>query len=96
MGTVYLIHFSQPHRHARHYLGYADDLERRIRHHRDGSGARLMQVVTQAGISWDVVRTWDGDRSVEKQLKRWHSGADLCPVCQQARIAQRLSNGKQV
>lgn len=23
---VYLLHFSQPYKHARHYLGYADDL----------------------------------------------------------------------
>ena len=33
MGTVYLIHFSQALAHACHYIGYADDLERRLDEH---------------------------------------------------------------
>ena len=29
-GTVYLIHFDTPYKHARHYTGWASDLERRV------------------------------------------------------------------
>lgn len=52
VGHIYLIHFEQPYRHARHYLGYADHLAARIAHHRNGSGARLLQVVNEASIEW--------------------------------------------
>jgi len=78
---VYLIHFAQPYRHARHYLGYTEDLAQRITEHREGKGARLMSVVHRAGISWVVSRTWEGGRDVERKLKRWHKSPDLCPIC---------------
>ena len=33
-------------------------------------GARLLQVITQAGIDWTLARTWEGTRERERQLKR--------------------------
>jgi predicted GIY-YIG superfamily endonuclease len=93
MGTVYLIHFARAYRHARHYLGYADDLDARIKQHRAGRGSRLLQVINQAGIGWDVVRTWEGDRSLERRLKGWHTGVALCPICCKPRRAGRLLTG---
>ncbi len=60
--AVYLLHFDKPLKHARHYLGYAADVDERLERHRAGNGSRLMEVVTQAGISWQLVRTWSGDR----------------------------------
>lgn len=81
-GTVYLIHFATPYGHARHYLGWADDLAARIAQHADGHGSRLMSVVNAAGIAWDVARTWTGvDRYVERQLKNRGGAARLCPIC---------------
>lgn len=80
-GTVYLICFNRPYKHARHYLGWAKHLEERIEHHRAGTGARLMQVVTEAGIDWDVVRTWEGDRHLEARFKRARHSHRLCPRC---------------
>ena len=78
---VYLIHFSEPYQHARHYLGSTFDLEMRMQQHAAGQGARLMEVVTDAGIDWEVVRTWEGDRKLERQLKDRHNAALLCPTC---------------
>jgi predicted GIY-YIG superfamily endonuclease len=49
-GTVYLLHFDRPLKHAKHYLGYANDLQARLEQHRSGNGARLIQVVQEAGI----------------------------------------------
>ena len=80
-GTVYLIHFDLPYRHARHYLGWTRDLSARLSDHASGRGARLMAVVTAAGIGWDVVRTWNGTRSDERRLKRRGGRARLCPIC---------------
>jgi hypothetical protein len=80
-GTVYLLHFARPYRHARHYLGYADNLERRLARHRAGSGARLLEVIAAAGIDWRLVRIWPGTRTLERRLKGRHSGVRLCPAC---------------
>lgn len=87
MGWVYLLHFHQPiapGKHTcRHYLGFADeDLERRIRQHRAGSGARLTEVAKERGIGFSVVRCWVGDRKLERKLKNLHNGPKLCYLCQ--------------
>jgi hypothetical protein len=88
VGTVYLIHLSEPyvggpgpHATARHYLGWAADLDHRIAQHRAGQGARLMAAVATAGIGFVVARTWSGGRDLERQLKRRHNSPQLCPVC---------------
>jgi predicted GIY-YIG superfamily endonuclease len=80
-GTVYLIHFRKPYRHAKHYLGYTENLDKRLTDHVCGMGARLMEVVTDAKIDWKVVRTWPGDRRLERQLKNRKEAPALCPVC---------------
>lgn len=80
-GTVYLIHFSEPLKHARHYLGYTRDLPARMDQHRNGHGARLLQVIQQFGIEYDVVRTWPGSRVLERKLKDQHHTPRLCPIC---------------
>jgi hypothetical protein len=47
-----------------------------------GRGARLMQVVGEAGIGWQLARIWPGTRSRERSLKRSGGAARRCPVCQ--------------
>jgi predicted GIY-YIG superfamily endonuclease len=80
---VYLIHFDTPYKHAKHYLGWASSIQGRLERHTRGDGARLIQVIQQAGITWQLVRTWpDADRSVEKRLKAHHGSVRLCPICQ--------------
>src|SRR5260370_16120104 len=54
----------------------------RLDQHRKGTGARLTQVVREAGISWVVARTWRGGRRLERKLKGYHTGGRLCPICQ--------------
>jgi hypothetical protein len=80
-GTVYLIHFNRAYKHARHYLGFSENLDKRITDHLCGMGARLMEVVSLARIEWKVVRTWPGDRKLERRLKNAHNTPRLCPVC---------------
>src|SRR5947209_5512226 len=79
--AVYLLHFNELFKHAKHYLGYANDVEHRLDQHQHGCGARLMEVVVQAGITFELARTWPGDRSTERKLKGYHSGCKLCPIC---------------
>jgi predicted GIY-YIG superfamily endonuclease len=79
--TVYLLHFDRKLHHAGHYLGSADDLDRRLAQHRAGRGARLIEVITEAGIGFRLARTWEGDRTLERRLKRRKEAPRLCPFC---------------
>ncbi|MDQ6616059.1 MAG: endonuclease [Actinomycetota bacterium] len=88
-GTVYLLCFQDSYRHAHHYLGFTTDLDARLAAHAAGRGARLLEVITTAGIGFTLVRTWQGTRSLERQLKNRHNSSRLCPICQAARRAGR-------
>src|SRR5262249_5005396 len=95
MATIYLLHFDQAYQHARHYLGIADDLRARLAKHACGNGARLMEVITGAGITWQLARTWPGDRKLERRLKNRKEAAALCPVCSGEAALKRAANYKE-
>lgn len=83
--TVYLLHFDEPyprgHR-PQHYLGIAKDLDTRLAEHRSGSSkSRLTRALKALGIGFVVARTWEGGFKLEKELKRRHRPASLCPIC---------------
>ena len=87
--TVYLIHFDRPYvaktgqqqKQALHYIGWTPDLSARVALHAKGQGARLMEIVTEAGITWRVARTWDGGRTLERKLKNRKRASCICPCC---------------
>lgn len=82
MRRIYLLHFDTPFHHAEHYLGSADVLTHRILDHAKGNGANLMRHVRNAGITFIVVKTWAGDRKMERRLKnRGGAKRSHCPVC---------------
>src|SRR5262249_10859505 len=87
--TVYLLHFNIPYKHARHYIGYTTNLDRRIADHLCGMGARLIEVITSAEVEWRCVRTWRGGRKLERRLKNSKHAALLCPVCSGERANNR-------
>lgn len=86
---VYLLHFTQPYRHCRHYLGMTTlPLDERLTRHRDERGAKLLQAVLRAGGDFVVARVWackDKASAVhlERTLKRQKHTPRLCPICQQ-------------
>jgi predicted GIY-YIG superfamily endonuclease len=80
-GTVYLLHLDPPYKHARHYIGWASDLDQRMEAHRSGRGARLMEVVKDAGGTFQLVRTWPGPRALERAIKNRREAPKLCPTC---------------
>jgi len=88
---VYLLHFDQRYEHAGHYTGWAEDLDRRLAEHLGGRAARLIEVITQAGIGFRLARTWPGvTRARERQLKRQGGASRHCPICQEDRKARGL------
>ena len=80
-GTVYLLCFSEPYKHARHYVGFTTDLPARLDAHAKGTGARLLEVITAAGLSFQLARTWQGSRKAERSLKNRKATPRLCPLC---------------
>lgn len=81
LGTVYLLHFTRSYEHARHYTGWAEDLLDRLDRHAAGSGARLMSVVSDAGIGFVLVRTREGTRATERAIKNAGGAVRYCPLC---------------
>lgn len=88
MAVVYLLHFSSPLGNPRnpralasHYLGWAMDLDERIRQHRSGAGCSITRAAVERGIGFEVVATWPGDYRLEKHLKAMKAAPRLCPQC---------------
>ena len=84
---LYLLHFDRPYKHARHYLGFAEDeetLRSRLEEHKHGRGARLVEVITLAGIGFTVSAILPGDYEEWHRLKRAHRDR-MCPICLRAK-----------
>jgi len=88
--TVYLLHFNHKYHHAQHYLGYAWNLPRRLNEHRIGSGARLTQVIKEAGLKFTLVKVWEGDRKEERRMKNLKNARLLCPICRKKKLMERI------
>jgi hypothetical protein len=91
VGVIYLLHFdrpigdlSNPRGFASHYTGWTLNLPGRLVDHAAGRGARLMEVVADAGIGWQLARVWAGPRARERSLQRSGGAARRCPVCRLA------------
>ena len=102
--TCYLLCFDKPignldsaNGWAGHYLGSSAGLDAELaRFRRNGGHAKIMQELYRQGIGFDLVRTWPGGRSREKQLKgtdhRAGRGRGLrryCPRCSRPSRWQR-------
>lgn len=95
---VYLLHFNRayPARGGdkRHYIGLTKYLPARLKQHGTKNGARFLEVVAEAGITWEPVRTWyaataEEARQLEIKLKRSTEHALICPLCRPARLKRK-------
>jgi len=98
MKGVYLLHFEPKYRHAGHYLGYADDITRRVEEHRKGkSRVPLTEAASLAGVTMMLVKTWKNKgRFFERKLKgksscRSGSLARICPACLAMKAAAKAA-----
>jgi predicted GIY-YIG superfamily endonuclease len=82
MSFVYLLHFDPKLHHASHYIGFAkSSIEQRVLQHQQGQGAALTKAAVAAGIELKLVRSWEGDRALERRLKNQKNAPRLCPIC---------------
>lgn len=87
MAKVYLLCFHKPlgnpqtHT-AKHYLGYTSSgIQRRLEEHKNGNGAAITRALVELNIGFDLVRTWNGNRALERLLKAHHNPSLFCPRC---------------
>jgi hypothetical protein len=85
-GTVYLLHFARPDPlnpfvRAQHYLGWTQNLRRRLNEHRKGRGSGVTRRAYQAGVPFVLAQAWPGTTHREAELRAL-GPRELCPVCQ--------------
>jgi hypothetical protein len=80
---IYLLHFSRPYKHAKHYLGSAVNAQVRFEEHKSGScDVNLLRIAKAAGIDFVIAKVWPGDRNKERHMKGRGLSA-LCPICRE-------------
>jgi predicted GIY-YIG superfamily endonuclease len=82
IGIVYLIRLDQKLSHVQYYIGFTTrhPLDR-LEDHRTGKGARLLEVATEKGIAFHIVRIWENvPKTFERQLKNQKNHRRLCPI----------------
>lgn len=94
--ACYLLHFSEPLAHARHYAGFAEsDVYARLQQHQQGRGARITQVAAARGIVFQLVRVWkSADRKFERKLKDG-SLTEHCPLCRAESVRRKSERQRQ-
>lgn len=99
-GRIYLLHFTQPYKHARHYIGVTSlTVAARMARHRTGAGATLLRRLLRDGGDFVVADVWEADSmreafAEERRLKRLGGGARSCSICAAARKAEGLEQGR--
>ena len=94
-GIVYLLHFDRSYRHARHYIGFTQNLEQRLEEHRAGRGSPLVAAAIADGIDFQLAAIWEGDRHDERRLHRQkNTRARLCPLCVASEPAAGAADGR--
>lgn len=90
---VYLLCFNRPispDHTCKHYLGWGQDVYKRIQEHIDGTGSNLCRVAKERGIGFSIVKIWWGEtRTFESNIKKKNKNIPtrLCPVCMKKRKA---------
>lgn len=81
---LYLLHFEPRYEHAGHYLGYADDIARRVSEHMaaNGKASPLVRAALARGCTVTLARVWVfGGRKHERRLKNQGGLSRHCPTC---------------
>ena len=60
--------------------------------HQAGKGARLLAVLLREGIGFRIVRTWPGDKKLERAMKKRRCAPQYCPVCRANRRSEAMTN----
>lgn len=87
LGSVYVLHFSKPFKHANHYIGWtAGAVEDRVSAHQHGLGATLTREAVRAGITFTIAQVIpDVTREIERKMKNGGGSSRCCNICRAKR-----------
>lgn len=82
-GFVYIIHLAKPlaGSRARHYVGFSTQVEKRLFHHRKGTGSAFLREANRQRIPYALVVIFAGTKRDERKLKNCKNTAKYCPCC---------------
>lgn len=84
--AVYILHFDPPYLHARHYVGFSEDVPGRFDTHSRGRGSPLVKAALRSGSTVTVAHVWEeGDRTFERKIKNAKSTPRFCPICKNSK-----------
>ena len=84
LGSVYLLHFEPPYKHAGRYIGWTQkSVQERWVEHVSGKGSPLVRAAVEAGCAVVIARVWEAvDRHFERDLKDQKNSTRLDPITQ--------------
>jgi len=98
MPYVYVLHFDEPLRHSRHYVGSTNVLQKRLISHARGTGSRLCEVLHERQMDWRLATLYVVNsthvRKLERYLKSQHNGPRYCNIC--SKCPPRLDHAKTI
>jgi len=71
-----------------HYIGWCTNLKARLLLHERGEGSRHVSVMIGKGIHFQLARTWEGDKNLERRLKKRGSACRICPMCKVSKVRE--------
>jgi predicted GIY-YIG superfamily endonuclease len=82
-GYVYIIHLARPlaGSKSRHYVGFSTQPDKRLWHHRKGTGSHFLREANRQGIPYALVVLQTGTKRDERRLKNCKNTAKYCPCC---------------
>lgn len=83
-GWIYVLHFDPPYAHAKHYVGFAEQPDKRIQEQLTSTGRRpspLVRAAVASGARVLVVACFRGTRDEERRLKDGGTACRFCPLC---------------
>jgi|SRR5690242_5011370 len=82
-GFVYIVHLARPlaGSKSRHYVGFSTQVEKRLWHHRKGTGSHFLREANRQGIPYCLVVIFAGTKRDERRLKNCKNTARYCPCC---------------
>jgi hypothetical protein len=86
--VVYLLHFSEPYKHARHFIGAASNLTAvldLIYEPARYSRSPLLIAAHNAGVRFQIANLVEGDSRARDRWRARKEAAAICSICREAR-----------
>jgi predicted GIY-YIG superfamily endonuclease len=92
-GFVYIIHLAKPlaGSKSQHYVGFSTQVEKRLFHHRKGTGSNFLREANRQGIPYALVVIFAGTKRDERRLKNCKNTAKYCPCCNPGHVRKVTS-----